>query len=87
MEEKVIRKNLVNHLISKQLSYVNKTIDDIKDDELWYQTNTLTEDQFSEWKEYCLKTIKKTIKCTKEAANKEFMWFNLQFGLKVENNE
>lgn len=81
-EEKVTRDNLVEHLINKQLEYVGKTIQDVKDDPNWYTNNTLTKEQHTEWKEYCLKLMKKHL-VRKHRLDYEFGMFDLMYGLKV----
>jgi len=81
--EKITKQNLAEHLIQKQLEYVGKTIEDIKSDEKWYNNNTLTKEQYEEWKDYSLKLIKKTIKYRKSFVEREFAMFDLMYGLKV----
>jgi hypothetical protein len=81
--EKITKQNLAEHLIQKQLEYVGKTIEDIKSDEKWYNNNTLTKEQYEEWKDYSLKLIKKTIKYRKSIVEREFAMFDLMYGLKV----
>jgi aminoglycoside/choline kinase family phosphotransferase len=81
--EKITKQNLAEHLIQKQLEYVGKTIEDIKLDEKWYNNNTLTKEQYEEWKDYSLKLIKKTIKYRKSIVEREFAMFDLMYGLKV----
>lgn len=81
-EEKLTKDNLVNHMINKQLEYVGKTIEDVKDDPNWYTNNTLTKEQHAEWKEYCLKLMKKHL-VRKHRLDYEFGMFDLMYGLKV----
>ena len=83
MEEKVTKKNVVNHLINKELAYVGKTIEDIKDDPEWYRNNTVTKEQYEEWKEYSKKTLKKVLRYNKNFIDREFAMLDLMYGLKV----
>lgn len=83
MEEKVTRHNIVEHLINKELAYVGKTIEDIKDDPEWYRNNTMTESQHAEWKEYSIKTLKKVLKYPKKLIDREFGMLDLMYGLKI----
>ena len=56
-DEKVTKDNIVEHMINKQLEYVGKTIEDVREDPNWFTNNTLTKEQYTEWKEYCLKLM------------------------------
>ena len=84
---KVSKENIVMHLIEYQLSMSGTTWSDVKDDEKWYFNNTLTSEQAEEFKKYATPLIKKTFKCSLEKAKKEFMWFDLSWGLKIKENE
>lgn len=79
------RDELVINILNAELKYINKTIEEVKEEENWYNTNTITEEQFEEWKTYSLALIKKYLKCNKATAEKEFSWFNLMYGLKIQN--
>ena len=64
------------------------TYDDIKgrkDD--WYTEWTMTTLQFEEWKKWGVDYLRKNLKVNKALAEKEMMWFNLQFGLKYSDYE
>ena len=87
MEEKVTRRNIVDHLINKELAYVGKTMDDIKDDPEWYRNNTMTKEQYEEWKEYSKKLMKKVLKYKKHFIDREFAMLDLMYGLKVLEEE
>lgn len=89
MEEKITRANIVDHLINKELAYVGKTMEDIKDDPEWYRNNTMTKEQYEEWKEYSKKLMKKVLKYKKHFIDREFAMLDLMYGLKVleENKE
>lgn len=72
-------------LINKQLSYSGKTFKEVVHDKEWFRNNTITKDQYDSFKKYSLKKIKKTLKCNNERAEKEFLWFDMSFGLKIKN--
>jgi len=86
MKAKVNRTNITDHLIEYQLKMVGKTVDEIKEDELWYNNNTMTEEQHEEFKRYAIPLLKKIFKFNKSKAESTFGWFDLQFGLKIINN-
>lgn len=49
----------------------------------WYQCYTFeSEQEFNEWKEFCINLFRKELKMSKKAAEVEFGWFNLKYGLK-----
>lgn len=86
MKKSINRTNITEHLIEHQLNMIGKTIEEIKDDELWYVNNTFTDEQFIEFKKYSIPLLKKVFKFNKAKAEKTFDWFCLQFGLKILNN-
>lgn len=52
---------------------------------IWYQYYTFkTEEEFNNWKKFCIETFRKYLKLSKEKAESEFSWFNLAVGLKQE---
>jgi aminoglycoside/choline kinase family phosphotransferase len=74
-------------ILNKQLSYFDKTVDDVKDNEKWYEENSFTEEQFEEWKNFSIELLRKKLKFNKTFAEKQFMWINLMWGFKVKENE
>jgi len=86
MKKTINRTNITDHLIEYQLKMVGKTVDEIKEDELWYSNNTMTEEQHEEFKRYAIPLLKKIFKFNKSKAESTFGWFDLQFGLKIINN-
>jgi aminoglycoside/choline kinase family phosphotransferase len=74
-------------ILNKQLSYFDKTVDDVKDNEKWYEENSFTEEQFEEWKKFSIDLLRKKLKFSKTFAEKQFMWINLMWGFKVKENE
>ena len=50
---------------------------------IWYQFLVFrNEQEFNEWKEFCINLFRKELKMSKKAAEVEFGWFNLSYGLK-----
>jgi|694.fasta_scaffold37092_2 aminoglycoside/choline kinase family phosphotransferase len=78
---------VVLEILNKQLSYFDKTVDDVKDNEKWYEENSFTEEQFKEWKNFSIELLRKKLKFNKTFAEKQFMWINLMWGFKVKENE
>ena len=61
----------------------NVTYDDIKGrKDNWFSECTMTEAQNKEWKDWGVAYIRKVFKTNKILAEKEMLWFNLQWGLK-----
>ena len=61
----------------------NVSYDDIKDrKDNWFSEWTMTEAQNEEWKDWGVAYIRKVFKTNKILAEKEMLWFNLQWGLK-----
>lgn len=76
-------KNLTDELITYQLCMIGKKMEDIKNDPVWYSTNTFNKTQAEEFKKYAIGVIKKSEKCSLKLAKAKFMWFDLMYGLKV----
>ena len=85
METKITRENISRHLIEYQLAMVGKSMMDTLDDDKWYFNITMTTEQFTEFKKYSIKLIKKVFKCNTTRAKSTFDWFNLAFGLRIKN--
>jgi hypothetical protein len=61
----------------------NVTYDDIKDrKDDWFNEWTMTKAQNEEWKDWGVAYIRKVFKTNKTLAEREMLWFNLQWGLK-----
>ena len=45
--KKLTPETLSKHLVEKQLAYIGKTFDEIKDDPEWYSNNTMTQKQYN----------------------------------------
>jgi hypothetical protein len=80
---KLTEQTIAMHLIDKQLAYVGKTWDEVKDDPNWFQNNQLTKKQYNEWKEYSIKRIKEVYRFDYQQAELEFSWFDMGYGLSV----
>jgi hypothetical protein len=50
----------------------------------WYNENTMTQKQHDEWKEYSIRYIRKEKRMPLSYAERAFAWFDLSYGLKVE---
>jgi len=74
-------------ILNKQLSYFNKTVDDVKDNEKWYEENSFTKEQYEEWKNFSIELLRKKLKFNKTFATKQFSWINLMWGFKIKENE
>lgn len=49
----------------------------------WYQLYIFeSEQEFNEWKEFCINLFRKELKMSKAKAESEFAWFNLSYGLR-----
>ena len=83
METKITKQNLGDHLILYQLAMVGKKLSDILDDPEWYRNNTMTQEQFEEFKAYAILLIKKVHRCSQTRAVGYFAWFNLSYGLRI----
>lgn len=87
MEKKktINRQNITTHLIEYQLNIIGKTVDEVTNDEKWYNNNTMTQEQHEEFKAYAIPLLKKVFKFNKSKAEQTFSWFDLSFGLKIKN--
>lgn len=85
MKAKINRTNISEHLVEYQLKMIGKTFSDVEGDEKWYSNNTMTEEQHEEFKRYAIPLLKKIFKFNKSRAEQTFSWFDLQFGLKINN--
>jgi hypothetical protein len=64
------------------------TYDDIKDrKDAWYSEWEMTVQQSEEWKKWGIAYLRKSLKINKALAEREMLWFNLQYGLKYSNWE
>lgn len=84
---KINRTNVGDHLVEYQLELVGKTIAEAYKTEKWYSVWTMTEEQHEQLKAYAIPLIKKVFKCNKKRAESIFGWFDLQFGLRIDNSK
>ena len=63
------------------------TYDDILGKENWFMEYSMTVEQGEEFREWGEKYLRKNLKMNKALAEKEMMWFNLQWGLTYSNWE
>lgn len=81
LDKTQIVKALINEMF--KIAGHEVTYDDVvgrKDD--WYNQYTMTPEQNKEWVEWGKKFIKHHLRTTKEGAEREMVWINLQWGLK-----
>ena len=81
-KEAIFIENAINKMFEiagHEVRYV-----DIKNSqEAWYQKYTMTKEQEETWKQWFLKEVVAEKIINKSLAEKEFMWFNLSYGLKI----
>ncbi len=83
------RQIMVETLINKMFEIAghNVTYEDIKDrKDNWYQQWTMTEEQNKEWRKWGIELIKKD-RSLKKLADREMAFFDLMYGLKIQENE
>lgn len=51
--------------------------------ENWYSKKSWTNEEFEKYKEWFVNRFAKAFKCHKSLAEKEFSWFNLMWGWRV----
>ena len=51
----------------------------------WYTNWTMTMAQAEEWKAWGAEHLRKSLRMSKQAAEREMLWANLQWGLKYED--
>lgn len=84
---KINRTNVGDHLVEYQLELVGKTIAEAYKTDKWYSVWTMTDEQYEQLKTYAIPLLKKVFKCNKTRAESIFGWFNLQFGLRIDNSK
>jgi hypothetical protein len=85
-EEKreLIGKEIINEMF--KIAGHNVVFEDIKDrQDAWYTQWTMTDEQNAQWKKWGEEKIKSDLKLNKELAKKEMAWFDLMYGLKIDN--
>lgn len=81
------REKAVVDLINKmfEISDHNVTYNDILGVENWFQKYTMTVEQSKEFKKWGKKYLMKELHESAKSAEREMMWFNLQWGLTYSN--
>ena len=83
---------VITACINKELELYNTNMDTVEslidsgffnDDIPWFKYYTFnSKREYESWKEFCIKLFRKELKMSKKAAEKEFAWFDLTYGLK-----
>lgn len=81
------RTNISDHLVEYQLAMIGKTIAEAYKNENWFHEWTITEEQHQQFRSYAIPLIKKVFKCNKRKAEATFGWFDLSFGLRIDNEK
>lgn len=81
----VNRDNAGMHLFDYMLELMNKTRVDVVSNDKWRREWSLTRNQYDIFRDYSIKTLKKTFKFRKAKAEATFEWFYKEFGLKIKN--
>lgn len=69
-----------------EIAEVNLKYEDVLGIEhAWYDDHTWTDEKQGEWRQWCIKHIKKKMRCSKKRAESEAGWLLLNIGFKVEN--
>ena len=79
------RTNINDHLIEYQLNMVGKTIEDAKQDPVWYSKNTFTSKQFELFKSYAIPLLRKVFKINKTKAEETFKFFDCNYGFLIKD--
>jgi hypothetical protein len=87
MKTIINRTNITTHLVEYQLNMVGKTIFEVESDEFWYSNNTLTPEEHEQFKAYAIPLLKKVFKFNKKKAENTFSWFDMQFGLRINDEK
>ena len=82
--KKLTIQQLFDAIINKQLEPFNLTINEVKAIEDWYNKYEVTQEQSDEWIKWSIDFIKKNGATNlKWRAEKEMLWINLMYGLKI----
>lgn len=80
---KTKREEILTIMLNKQLVKYDLTIEDVKKILNWFSKYTMTNDEFEEWKYFCITTMRKELRFSKKLAEKEFASINLNWGLRI----
>ena len=76
--------------INKELEIAgySNTYEDVKFIEDWFHKFTMTTEQCESWKKWFIKTaIERKISYNESIAETEFKWFNLSYGLRIDDSK
>ena len=82
---KINRVNIAEHLLNVQLKIVNKTMFEAMQNPDWFHEWTITTEQYEKFRAYAIPLLKKTFKFNTNKAKETFDWFNLQYGLRIQD--
>lgn len=88
-----MERQFVERAITKmmQTAGYDLTYDDMveiaKEDEVWYQTHTMTSEQEDQFRNWFLTEANEELGWNQKLAGRKFDWFNLAYGLKIEEDE
>lgn len=82
---KINRFNIAEHLLNVQLKMVNRTMFEAMQNPDWFHEWTMTTEQYEKFRSYSIPLLKKTFKFNTNKAKETFDWFNLQFGLRIQD--
>jgi hypothetical protein len=75
----------VTEILERMLSYNGLTIEQAKEIPQYYSKYTWTKEQENEWKDWAIKHLMKKCRMPKKLAEKEILWFNLNYGFKTQD--
>lgn len=87
MNKKVNRSNIVEHLLSYQLELIGKKIEDLDEEGAWLKELSTSQENYEKFRVYAIPLLKKIFKFNTNRAKSTFAWFDLMWGLKIEQNE
>lgn len=73
--------------VNRQLEIAGVNSSVLKEDKEWFRNNTITQKQWEEWKKWFITEAQKTFKFNRRTAEKEFTFFDLNYGLRVEQSD
>lgn len=83
------QKKFIRDAINKQLMLAKHKVryEDVEKLEDWYTKYTMTKKQHDKWKEWFLVQFKKDFGRSVRFADREFLWFDLMWGLKISDEQ
>lgn len=79
------REQFVMDAINKQFEITGRDKSTLETDREWYSNNTMSDQQWMQWKDWFISEVRKRFKLTKKAAVREFAFFDLSYGFKIVN--